>query len=424
MLIQSFTPNFRDALRFWMKLGWINFGGPTGQIAILHHELVTRKKWIEENHFLHALNFCMILPGPEAHQLAIYLGWLLHGTRGALAAGIFFVLPSLIILWLLSYFYVLYGQMLWVSSIFEGLRAAILAIIVGAVIRLGKKTIQNKILVLIAWFAFLGLTLFKISFPWIILSAAATGIIFKKELSLLPTTPLTGPAALVLEERFNWNQFFKTLTLGLLIWWGPILLAGILAGWQSVFFQQGLFFSKAALVTFGGAYAVLPYVAQHAVDQFGWLTHAQMMDGLALAETTPGPLVIVLQFVGFLGGWHKAGSLPPLLTATFCSGITAWATFVPSFLWIFLGASYTEKLQQKKNFVAALAAIAAAVLGVLASLTFWFAQAAFLKEGKINFFVLLTAGACFWLLKRLEYRVVPIILFGALAGAAKFYFLS
>ncbi|MEZ5405567.1 MAG: chromate efflux transporter [Verrucomicrobiia bacterium] len=421
MLVQSFTPSFRDALQFWIKLGWINFGGPTGQIAILHHELVTRKKWIEENHFLHALNFCMLLPGPEAHQLAIYLGWLLHGTRGALAAGIFFILPSLLILWLLSYFYVSCGQMLWVSSVFEGLRAAILAIIIGAVIRLGKKTIQNKVLVLIAWFAFLGLTFFKISFPWIILSAAATGIIFKKELSLSPIPPLTNPT-LVLEERFNWSQFFKTLVCGLLIWWGPILLAGILAGWQSVFFQQGLFFSKAALVTFGGAYAVLPYVAQHAVDQFGWLTHAQMMDGLALAETTPGPLVIVLQFVGFLGGWHEPSSLPRLLTATLCAGITVWATFVPSFLWIFLGASYAEKWQQKKIFAAVLATIAAAVLGVLASLTFWFAQAACLKEGKINFFVPLIGAACFWLLKRLDYRVMPVILFGVLAGAAKFYF--
>lgn len=423
MLVSSSTPSFREALRFWLKLGWINFGGPTGQIAILHQELVTRKKWIEENQFLHALNFCMLLPGPEAHQLAIYLGWLLHRTRGALVAGIFFVLPSIGILWLLSYAYVLYGKMVWISAIFDGLRAAVLAVIITALIRLGKKTLSNKILVLIAWFSFLGLAFLNISFPWIIILAALSGFIFRKELSLPHPAPVTG-LTLVLENGFGWGRFFRTLGLGLLIWWGPILLAGVMAGWESIFFQQGLFFSKAALVTFGGAYAVLPYVAQMAVNQFEWLTHQQMMDGLALAETTPGPLVIVLQFAGFLGGWHQPGSLSPLLAATLCAGITCWATFVPSFLWIFLGASYAEKLQHKTIFVAALAAIAAAIVGVLAHLAFWFFQAVLVQDGRINFSSIFIGVASFWLLRRLDYRIVPVILFGALAGFVKFKLLN
>ena len=415
-------PSFREAMKFWFKLGWISFGGPTGQIAIMHQELVKRKQWIKESQFLNALNFCFLLPGPEAHQLSIYLGWLLHGIRGALAAGLGFILPSIGILWLLSYLYITQGNQLWLLSVFDALRAAVLIIVIGAIIRLSQKTLKSPLLALTAWTSFVSLLLFKISFPWVVISAALAGIIasrwFPQQLPRLSQEN----ALITIFPSSYFKRTFIILVIGLLIWGMPLLIIGLALGRNHILFQQGFFFSKAAMVTFGGAYAVLPYVMQQAVENFHWLTTQQMIDGLALAETTPGPLVIVLQFIGFLGAWQQANNISPLLLATLGALVTSWATFVPSFLWILVGAPYAETLYQKHFFAGAIAVIAAAVVGSLANLALGFAQVTLISsQGHINFFALLVAGISFIILRRTHFRIMPVILASALLGLLKFW---
>lgn len=311
-------PAFRVALRFWLKLGHISFGGPAGQIAIMQTELVEKRRWISQPRFLHALNFCMLLPGPEAQQLAIYIGWLLHRTRGGIAAGALFVLPSLFILWALSFVYAAYGQVPWIAAIFGGLQPVVMAIVAAAVIRIARKSLIDWLLRSIALAAFIGIFVGKIPFPIIILGAGLVGFVATWLSDAPRDRPL--PASdrhephLVSESA--WRRAIRITAVSLILWWTPILLAGASFGWNSTLFRQALFFSKAAVVTFGGAYAVLPYVAQQAVEQYGWLHAGQMMDGLGLAETTPGPLIMVLQFVGFMGGWNQPGALSPLLSAT------------------------------------------------------------------------------------------------------------
>jgi chromate transporter len=371
-------PAFREAFRFWLKLGFISFGGPAGQIAIMHEEVVERKKWATEEQFLHGLNYCMLLPGPEAQQLATYLGWLLHGAKGGIVAGALFVLPSVLLLWALAWIYMAWGEVRWVSAVFSGLLPAVLAIVMAAAWRIGKKVLKNGAMWFFTVAAFGALFVFKIPFVWVVLGAGALGWWggrWKPSLFVVLGTPgetAGEPAVSSLFRAGDGVRFLRVLAAGLALWWLPLVATGLVFGFGSIFFQQGLFFSKAALVTFGGAYAVLPYVAQQAVEHFGWLSMQQMMSGLALAETTPGPLIMVLQFVGFVGAWQAASGLPPLAAGTLGAAVTTWATFLPSFLFIFLGAPYIDRLRQIPRLTAALSAITAAVVGVIANLAVWF----------------------------------------------------
>ena len=379
----SNPPTFREAFRFWLKLGFISFGGPTSQIAIMHEEVVERRKWIDESRFLHALNYCMLLPGPEAQQLAIYLGWLLHGTWGGIAAGVLFVLPAAFLLWGLSYIYVVYGNVVAIAAVFAGLKPAVLALVAAAVLRIGQKVLKNEAMWAIAVLAFVGIYFFEVPFPILIGAAALAGwiggklapgkfVVVKGHGKKEQGTETAIPEAAYHRVEPTLARAVKITAICLALWWAPVVLLGLWLGWQHTLIQESVFFSKAAMVTFGGAYAVLPYVAQQAVENYGWLTGPQMLDGLGLAESTPGPLIMVLQFVGFLGGWNSPGTLSPLLAATLGAAITTWTTFVPCFLWIFLGAPYIERLRENERLSAALSAVTAAVVGVVLNLAIWF----------------------------------------------------
>ena len=420
-------PGFGEALRFWFKLGWISFGGPTGQIAILHSELVERRRWIREDRFLHALNFCMLLPGPEAQQLATYSGWLLHGIRGGLAAGLLFVLPSAGLLWLLSWVYVTQGSVPWVAAVFEGLKPAVLAIVAVAMVRLGRRTLRNVLLWCIAAAAFGGLMGVKLPFPVVLASAALAGWLggrwwprfFATETAPLPSVDEPDPtrASLPSQGLPVRSRLFRVVGVGLLVWWLPVVLAGGALGWDHTVFRQGLFFSKAAMVTFGGAYAVLPYVAQNAVDHYGWLAAGQMMDGLGLAETTPGPLVMVLQFVGFMGGWNHPGTLSPIVGGTLGALMTTWVTFAPCFLWILAGAPYVEQLRRRSGLSHALSGVTGAVVGVILNLAVWFGWHVVVPEGGgLDLFVLTVAGICALGLARWRWHVVWVVVGAGVAG--------
>ncbi len=428
-------PTFAEALRFWLKLGFISFGGPTGQIAIMHTELVEKRKWISEPRFLHALNFCMLLPGPEATQLATYVGWLLHKTRGGIAAGVLFVLPSALLLWTLSCIYVRFGNLTWVGSIFYGLKPAVVAIVAAAVIRIGSRALKNRVMWTIAALAFVAIHFLKLPFPAIIFAAAAMGMIGAKfwpkqfvlssrhgkssEASHATAISDTGMLA---HTRPTLARAARILGLCLVLWWTPVFLIGACLGWDHTLFHEGVFFSKAAMVTFGGAYAVLPYVSQQAVVNHGWLTATQMLDGLGLAETTPGPLIMVLQFVGFLGGWQHPGNLSPLLAATFGAFITTWTTFVPCFLWIFLGAPHLEQMRDNVKVTAGLSAVTAAVVGVILNLAVWFGGHVLFpgtEPGRgIDWFAILVSAGAFLGLWRCKWNVIPVVLGAAALGMA------
>jgi len=425
-------PTFREALRFWLKLGFISFGGPSGQIAIMHTELVEKKKWIGEDRFLHALNYCMLLPGPEATQLATYCGWLLHRTWGGIAAGVLFVLPSALLLWLLSYVYVAYGQVAWIAAAFSGLKPAVTAIVIAAVIRIGQRTVKTWLMAALAAGAFAALFFFHAPFPGVVVAAAAVGFIGGK---FFPQWFPSDDAAKTIENTAtiddrdaapehtqpSWTRAFKVLTISLVLWWAPVIAAGIWQGWHGTLAQQGFFFSKAAMVTFGGAYAVLPYVGQQAVEHYGWLSTAQMLDGIGLAETTPGPLIMVLQFVGFLGGWNQPGALSPLLAATLGAAVTTWTTFVPCFLWIFLGAPHIEQLRGNLHLSRSLSAVTASVVGVILNLAVWFGLHVFFPaRGVIDWFALAVCIAAFTAIQRFKVGVIPIVAVCALVGVAKF----
>jgi chromate transporter len=421
-------PSFGEAFRFWLKLGFISFGGPAGQIAIMQTELVDRKRWISQARFLHALNFCMLLPGPEATQLAIYIGWLLHKTWGGIIAGALFVIPSMFVLWALSFVYAAYGNIPWIAAIFYGLKPAVMAIVAVAVIRIGHKALKNPVMWCIAAVAFAGIFFFRIPFPLIILSAALVG--FLGELAWTNRFATAGrgngsksDSILGDEEetpahaRPSWSRAARIAIVCLTLWWTPVLLVGLWQGWNHTLFKEGLFFSKAAVVTFGGAYAVLPYVAQQAVEKFGWLQTGQMMDGLGLAETTPGPLIMVLQFVGFMGGWNKPGLLPPLLAGTLGGLITIWVTFVPSFLWILLGAPHIEQLRGNTRLTAALSAVTAAVVGVILNLAVWFGLHALFPPGRaIDWFALILGTIAFVGMLRWKWNVIPVVIGSGAAG--------
>jgi chromate transporter len=378
-------PSFKETFQFWLLFGFISFGGPTGQIAIMFTELVEKRKWISESRFLHALNFCMLLPGPEAIQLAIYIGWLLHGTLGGLVAGIFFLLPSVFIMVTLSYIYVHFGSIPFIASIFFGLKPAVIAIVFFAAIRMGTKVLKNNILRMIAIASFISIFFLNLPFPLIVFVSALCGLVggyyWKEQFNVLNAAPgSTSQGQSVIHDELPSPDYaqpsvknaIKTSFIYLTIWWLPLVLVGFWRGWESVLFQEGIFFSKAAMVTIGGAYSVLTYVAQQSVEYFHWLAPGQMIDGLGLAETTPGPLIMVLQFVGFLGAWNNPEELSPLSSAILGAFITSWATFVPCFYWIFLGAPYIEKFRGNERMVTMLTTITSAVVGVIFNLAVWF----------------------------------------------------
>ncbi len=431
------APSFAEAFRFWLKLGFISFGGPTGQIAIMQTELVEKKKWISQSRFLHALNFCMLLPGPEATQLAIYVGWLLHKIRGGVIAGAFFVIPSIFVLWTLSYIYAAFGNLPWIAAIFYGLKPAVTAIVLVAVIRIGRKVLKNAVMWALAVLAFVAIYFFKTPFPVIVLAAAIVGFIggifWKNKFEMPESENADARLSVISDEqespphtRPNFRRAVLVSAVCLALWLAPTIIAGAVRGWDSTLFKEGLFFSKAAVVTFGGAYAVLPYVAQQALFHYGWLQQGQMMDGLGLAETTPGPLIMVLQFVGFMGAWQHPEGLSPLLAATLGALLTTWATFTPCFLWIFLGGPHVEQLRGNKKLTAALSSVTAAIVGVILNLAVWFALHVFFPYASvIDWFAIALCAAAFVAMLRYKIDIVPVVLASGLLGLIyKMFFAS
>ena len=378
---------FGEALRLWTRIGWLSFGGPAGQIALMHRELVERRRWISETRFLHALNYCMLLPGPEAQQLATYIGWLLHRTWGGIVAGGLFVLPGVAVMLLLSWLYVRYSSLGPVAALFFGLKAAVLAVVVEAVLRIGRRALRNRFMVAIAAAAFLAIYCFKVPFPWIVAGAALIGVVARRVLPryFAPATSSdpqqskdfvvdrmheTGQLA---HAQPNARRALKLTVVCLLIWIVPVALVAAWLGADHVLTREGTIFGQTAVVTFGGAYAVLAYVGQRAVEELHWLHPGEMIDGLAMAETTPGPLIMVLQFVGFVAAYRYAAPLDPWLAAVLGACLTTWMTFVPSFAFIFIGAPYMESLRQHRGLNAALSCVTAAVVGVILNLSVWFA---------------------------------------------------
>jgi len=354
---------FSAALAFWLKLGFISFGGPAGQIAIMHRVLVDEKRWIEESRFLHALNFCVMLPGPEAQKLATYAGWLLHGARGGLAAGILFVLPGALVMLALSIVYALGRGIPAVEGALYGIKAAVLVIVVEALIRIGRRALKTRFLIGVAAAAFVGIFFLAVPFPLIVLAAAVAGFF-----TSLPGAPLAAPPA-----PGRWRHAALAMTSGLALWWLPVLAAVLVLGPSHVLVDIGLFFSKLAVVSFGGAYALLAYMAQQAVENYHWMSAPEMVDGLGLAETTPGPLILVTQFVGFLAAYRDAAPFAPLAAGVLAAAMTTWVTFVPPMTLIFALAPFVEQLRGNQRLSGALAAITAAVVGVILNLTVWFA---------------------------------------------------
>jgi chromate transporter len=380
--------SFWQAFGFWLKLGFISFGGPAGQIAIMHEELVVRRRWLSEKRFLHALNYCMVLPGPEAQQLATYIGWLMHKTRGGIVAGALFVLPSLLLLIALSWVYIAYGQVTWVAGLFYGIKPAVTAIVMQAAHRIGSRVLQNNFLIAIAAASFVFIFALKVPFPFIVFAAAIIGFVGGR---MWPESFSAGGGhaashatfgkALIDDETltpthavFSLKRLLQVLLAGAVLWALPMGYLVIQNGWDHTFTQMSWFFTKAALLTFGGAYAVLPYVFQGAVEQFGWVTATQMMDGLALGETTPGPLIMVVAFVGFVGGYVKAVLGPDslFLAGALAAALVTWFTFLPSFIFILAGGPFVESTHNDLKFTAPLTAITAAVVGVIVNLALFF----------------------------------------------------
>ncbi|MDJ1467785.1 chromate efflux transporter [Xanthocytophaga flava] len=424
-------PSFHEAFLFWLKLGFISFGGPVGQIAIMHNFVVTHKKWISEGRFLHALNYCMVLPGPEAQQLATYIGWLLHGTRGGLAAGILFVLPSVFFLLGLSLLYVVYGTIPWVYALFYGLKPAVIAIIVVALVKIAHKSLVGPLYYAIAICSFICIFFLTISFPYLILTAILIAWICQRWFPYLLKSYQDEIHLDKEEDQYLINQnttstvtsfrvkhFLSQTLTGIFLWGLPIIILYYTSEDFPFYWQIAVFFTKAALITFGGAYAVLPYIAQITVEQFHWLSSNQMIDGLALGETTPGPLIMVLSFVGFLAGYnHSDGSL---LTATNGLVLTTYYTFLPCFLFILIGAPLVEKTRQNPKVKSMLALVTAAVVGVILNLTLTFSQSVIFPEGfkisVINWFALGWAILSFVVLSKKLLGMISWIGISALAG--------
>ncbi len=445
------TVSFSQALKFWLKLGFISFGGPAGQIAIMHRELVEEKRWISEKRFLHALNYCMVLPGPEAQQLAIYIGWLLHRTWGGVVAGVLFVLPSFFILIALSYVYVVFGNVPWVMAILYGVKPAVAAIVLQAVYRIGSKTLKTPTKAPILWavavLSFLAIYFFKMPFPLILIGAAIIGILGAK----FAPSQFAGSAGhgsnnaqaatehlpSVIDDhtptpehaRFKKSRLTTVLLVCAVLWLLPMGVLMAYQGWHGALTQMSWFFTKAALLTFGGAYAVLPYVYQGAVEQFTWLTGSQMIDGLALGETTPGPLIMVVSFVAFVGGWSKQVLGPDalFLGAALAATLVTWFTFLPSFMFILAGGPLVESTHNNLKFTAPLTAITAAVVGVIASLALFFFAHISLNAtslpsdallSRIDYFSVTVALLAALALIKYKVGVIPVLLACGLAGLA------
>jgi chromate transporter len=365
-------PDFNEAFKVWLKIGCINFGGPAAQIALMHRVVVDEKKWVDEARFLHALNFCMLLPGPEAQKLATYLGWLLHGVRGGLVAGILFVVPGALVMLGLSLLYALGRGVPLIDGALFGIKAAVLVIVIEALVRIGKRALKTNVLLALAAAAFIGIFVLELPFPLIVGGAALIGYLISRrapeQLGVAAKIEDVPPPA---PDR--WRQFAIASMAGVLVWFAPIALAALIFGPHHVLVSVGLFFSKLAVVSFGGAYALLAYMAQQAVETYGWMTAPEMVDGLGLAETTPGPLILVTQFVGFLATFRDAAPFSPIMAGVLGAVMTTWVTFVPSMLWIFAGAPFVERLRANRQLSGALAAITAAVVGVILNLSVWFA---------------------------------------------------
>lgn len=387
---QPRTVPWGEAVRTWVRVAALSFGGPAGQIAVMHRILVDEKKWISEERFLHALNYCMLLPGPEAQQLATYVGWLLHRTVGGLVAGLLFILPGFVSIMALSIVYAVFGHTVAVQAVFFGLKAAVVAIVIEAVLRIRKRVLKNNTMIMLAALSFIGIFFLNVPFPALILGAGVIGFIGghfaperfdvvkghgkgKAESDTDHSTAITMEAHLHTVQPTLLRSLAVT-TIGLSLWFVPLALLWASLGWESVYVQEGVFFSKAAVVTFGGAYSVLVYIAQQAVERYGWLEPGEMQDGLGMAETTPGPLIQVVQFVGFMGAYRDPGPFSPLMAGIIGSVVTTWVTFVPCFLWIFLGAPYVERLRANRLLGSAFSAITAAVVGVVLNLAIWFSM--------------------------------------------------
>ena len=426
---------FWDAFKFWLKLGFISFGGPAGQIAIMHQELVEKRRWISENRFLHALNFCMLLPGPEAQQLATYMGWLMHRGVGGIVAGVLFVAPSLFILIALSWIYISYGEVPIVAGLFYGIKPAITAVIVHAAYRIGSRAIKNSVLFTISIAAFLSIFIFKVPFPMIVIAAAVIGFIgghvmpekFSQNGGHQAPEKSFGPA--IIDDStpvpkhalFSISKLIRACVIGFILWLIPMAFLNYYYGWDHTLTQMGWFFTKAALVTFGGAYAVLPYVYQGAIDNYAWLSPTQMIDGLALGETTPGPLIMVVAFVAFLGGYINQlfGPDQLLLAGAVAASLVTWFTFLPSFLFIFAGGPFIETTHGNLKFTAPLTAITAAVVGVIINLALFFGYHVLWSEGFAGSFdwvsaiitIFATAALFYW-----KMNLMHVIAVCAIAG--------
>jgi chromate transporter len=433
--------SFWEAFRYWVKLGFISFGGPAGQIAIMHRDLVDRRRWISDERFLHALNYCMLLPGPEAQQLAIYIGWLLHRTAGGIVAGVFFVLPSVFILLGLSYVYAAYGNVPAVAGVLAGFKPVVVAIVVEAILKIGQRALKRWQHFAIAALSFVAICFLRVPFPLIVLAAALVGLLAARlwpEMTAAapaPATPTRGAekveaAAPVIDDHApppphtlpSRRRAVKVLAVGLALWAVPFAALVAWRGWGSLHAQEYRLFTQAALVTFGGAYAVLAYVTQAAAGSYGWLTQAQAVDGLALAETTPGPLIMVLQFVGFLAAWNQPEGLSQATSAVVGALVTTWTTFLPCFLFIFLGAPYIELLRGNRHLTAALSGITAAAVGVILNLALVFGAAVIWPQGLAggtDWFAAVMSIVAFIALYRFKADVLWVVLAGGIIGLAK-----
>ena len=442
--------SFAEALRFWIKLGWISFGGPAGQIAIMHRELVERRRWLSEERFLHALNYCMMLPGPEATQLAIYVGWLVHKTPGGIVAGAFFVIPSVLVLLLLSYVYAAHGNTTFVTGLLSGFKPVVVAIVVEAVIKIGGRALKRRAHLLIAAASFASIYFLHVPFPLIVLLAGLAGYAGTRfwprafaagakkddERAAAGTGGADGPPLVIDDGKPppphtipSRARLLRVLAVGLVLWLLPLAPLALRLGFGGIHAQEYFYFTKAAFVTFGGAYAVLAYVTQAVtVAPYNWLSPAQAVDGLALAETTPGPLIMVLQFVGFMAGWnHPPAGLSPAASGVVGALVTTYVTFLPCFVFIFVGAPYIEVVRGKRALAGALAGVTAAVVGVILNLAIVFGAAVIWPQGFAggpDWFAAALGAAAFIALYRFKLDVLWVVLAGGLLGLARAYLLG
>ena len=419
-------PGLAEAVRFWGLLGFVNFGGPAGQIALMREELVERRRWVDEPRFLHALSFCALLPGPEAHQLAIYVGWLLHGFVGALAAGVLFVAPAAVLMLVLAWTYAAFGEVAWVASTFDGLSAAVVGVVVAAAIALSRTALRTRVAAIAAATTFLAVYVVGLPFPLVVVAALVGGLLLGPDAfgAHAPADELAAP-------RPSVATTVRTAVIGVAVWLVPLALVAAATGTQSIYAQSGLFYSQVAVITFGGAYAVLAYVGREVIARFG-LTSGDVVAGLGLAETTPGPLILVVEFLAFVAGYRDPGSLSPVASGTLAAVVTLWATFVPSFVWVLTGAPWVERLRSVARLTGALAAVTAAVVGIIAGLAVSVATASLFSEtvivepflqpialprlGTVEPLHLAIAIASFVAIRRFRVHVLWIVVGAAVAG--------